>query len=56
LLQYADEKDGEAGKILRQHVWKRDDLLKVIEQMRGGSKITDQKCRTELPGAFKICA
>ena len=29
-------------KILRQHGVKRDDLLKVIEQMRGGSKITDQ--------------
>src|SRR5216683_5300565 len=42
LLGIADEKDGEAGKILRQHGVKRDDLLKVIEQMRGGSKITDQ--------------
>ncbi len=41
LLALADEKDGEAGKILRQHGVKRDDLLKVIEQMRGGSKITD---------------
>ena len=42
LLAIADEKDGEAGKILRQHGVKRDDLLKVIEQMRGGSRITDQ--------------
>ncbi|HBB89019.1 MAG TPA: ATP-dependent chaperone ClpB [Blastocatellia bacterium] len=42
LLAITDEKDGEAGKILRQHGVKRDDLLKVIEQMRGGSKITDQ--------------
>jgi ATP-dependent Clp protease ATP-binding subunit ClpB len=42
LIAIADEKDGEAGKILRQHGVKRDDLLKVIEQMRGGSKITDQ--------------
>jgi ATP-dependent Clp protease ATP-binding subunit ClpB len=42
LLAIADEKDGEAGKILRQHGVKREDLLKVIEQMRGGSKITDQ--------------
>src|SRR6202051_2169751 len=41
LLALTDEKDGEAGKILRQHGVKRDDLLKVIEQMRGGSKITD---------------
>ena len=42
LLAIVDEKDGEAGKILRQHGMKRDDLLKVIEQMRGGSRITDQ--------------
>src|SRR6266581_2504230 len=42
LLAIADEKDGEAGKLLRQHGVKRDDLFKVIEQMRGGSKITDQ--------------
>jgi ATP-dependent Clp protease ATP-binding subunit ClpB len=42
LLALVDEKDGEGGKILRQHGVKRDDLLKVIEQMRGGSRITDQ--------------
>jgi ATP-dependent Clp protease ATP-binding subunit ClpB len=42
LLAIVEEKDGEAGKILRQHGVKRDDLLKVIEQMRGGSRITDQ--------------
>src|SRR6266508_486148 len=42
LLALVEEKDGEAGKILRQHGVKRDDLLKVIEQMRGGSRITDQ--------------
>ncbi|HEV2826979.1 MAG TPA: ATP-dependent chaperone ClpB [Pyrinomonadaceae bacterium] len=42
LLAIVDEKDGEAGKILRQHGVKRDDLLKVVEQMRGGSRITDQ--------------
>ncbi len=42
LLAIVDEKDGEAGKILRQHGMKRDDLLKAIEQMRGGSRITDQ--------------
>src|SRR2546423_14480966 len=42
LLAIADEKDGEAGKLLRQHGVKRDDLLKVIEQMRGGSKIKEQ--------------
>jgi ATP-dependent Clp protease ATP-binding subunit ClpB len=42
LLAITDEKDGEAGKLLRQHGVKHDDLLKVVEQMRGGSKITDQ--------------
>ena len=42
LLAIAEEKDGDAGKILRQHGVKRDDLFKVIEQMRGGTRITDQ--------------
>ncbi|HEY0386566.1 MAG TPA: AAA family ATPase, partial [Pyrinomonadaceae bacterium] len=42
LLAIVDEKDGEAGKILRQHGVNHDDLLKVIEQTRGGSRITDQ--------------
>ncbi|HET6978057.1 MAG TPA: ATP-dependent chaperone ClpB [Pyrinomonadaceae bacterium] len=42
LLAIADEKDGDAGKILRQHGVSRDDLFKVIEQMRGGTRITDQ--------------
>ena len=42
LLAIADEKDGEAGKTLRSQGIKRDDLLKVIEQIRGGARITDQ--------------
>src|ERR1041385_6469453 len=42
LLAIADENDGDAGKILRQLGVTRDDLLKVIEQMRGGARITDQ--------------
>jgi len=42
LLALAGEKDGEAGKLLRQHGVQRDDLMKVIEQTRGGSRITDQ--------------
>jgi len=42
LLAIVDEKDGDTGKILRQHGVVRDDLFKVIEQMRGGSRITDQ--------------
>ena len=42
LLAIVDEKDGDAGKILRQHGVNKDDLFKVIEQMRGGTRITDQ--------------
>ena len=42
LLSITAEKDGQAGKILRQHGVTHDDLLKVIEQTRGGSRITDQ--------------
>lgn len=42
LVAVADEKDGQAGIVLRQHGVNKDDLLKVIEQMRGGSRITDQ--------------
>ena len=42
LLSLSAEKDAPAGKMLRQHGVNRDDLLKVIEQLRGGTKITDQ--------------
>src|ERR671916_557125 len=42
LLAIVEEKDGDAGKILRQHGVNREDLFKVIEQMRGGTRITDQ--------------
>ncbi len=42
LVAIADEKDGQAGIVLRQHGVNHDDLLKVIEQMRGGSRVTDQ--------------
>ncbi|HXI26074.1 MAG TPA: ATP-dependent chaperone ClpB [Pyrinomonadaceae bacterium] len=42
LLAIVDEKDGQAGKILRQHGVSGDDLLKAIEQTRGGARITDQ--------------
>ena len=42
LLAIVEEKDGDSGKILRQHGVNKDDLFKVIEQMRGGSRITDQ--------------
>ena len=42
LLAIAAEKDGDAGRILRAHGVSHDDLVKVITDMRGGSKITDQ--------------
>ncbi|MEP6921618.1 MAG: ATP-dependent chaperone ClpB [bacterium] len=42
LVALADEKEGAAGTLLRQHGVKHDDLLKVIEQTRGGARITDQ--------------
>lgn len=42
LLAVADEKDGQAAKILRANGIKREDLLTVIEQIRGGARITDQ--------------
>jgi len=42
LLAIDEEKEGDAGKILRQHGVIKEDLFKVIEQMRGGSRITDQ--------------
>ncbi|HEU5131393.1 MAG TPA: Clp protease N-terminal domain-containing protein, partial [Pyrinomonadaceae bacterium] len=41
-LLLAIVEDADAGKILRQHGVNKDDLLKVIEQMRGGTRITDQ--------------
>ena len=42
LLAIADEKDGAAGRILRQHGVNSGDLMKVVEQMRGGARVTDQ--------------
>jgi ATP-dependent Clp protease ATP-binding subunit ClpB len=42
LLAIAAEKDGDAGRILRTNGITRDDLEKVITDMRGGSRITDQ--------------
>ena len=53
LLVLADDKDGDAGKILRQHGLKRDDLFKVIEQMRGGSRITDQNAEANYQALSK---
>jgi len=42
LLSIASEKTGDAGRILRSNGISRDDLEKVITEMRGGSRITDQ--------------
>src|ERR1041385_4862963 len=42
LLALVEDKTGDAGKILRQHGVNDDDLLKVVQQMRGGTRITDQ--------------
>ena len=42
LLAVAAEKDGDSGRILRSSGITRDDLEKVITDMRGGSRITDQ--------------
>jgi ATP-dependent Clp protease ATP-binding subunit ClpB len=53
LLAIADDKDGEGGKILRQHAVTRDDLLKVIEQTRGGTRITDQNAESNYQALAK---
>ena len=42
LLAIAEEKSGEAGRILRSHGVSKDALQKVIKQMRGDSRITTQ--------------
>ena len=42
LLAIVDEKQGEAGRILRQHGVSREALLKVIEGMRAGARVTSQ--------------
>src|SRR5216683_478112 len=53
LLAIADEKDGAAGKLLRQHGVSRDDLLKAIEQTRGGARITDQNAEANYQALAK---
>src|SRR5216684_2891946 len=53
LLAIADEKDGPAGKLLRQHGVNRDDLLKAIEQTRGGARITDQHAESNYQALAK---
>src|SRR6187455_1395184 len=41
LMAIAEEKTGDSGRILRSNSITRDDLEKIITDMRGGSKITD---------------
>src|SRR5467141_1767148 len=53
LLAIADEKDGNSGKILRHHGVNRDDVLKVIEQTRGGARITDQNAESNYQALAK---
>ena len=42
LLAIAAETEGDAGRILRSNGITHDDLEKVVTEMRGGSRITDQ--------------
>ena len=42
LLAVAGEKDGDAGRILRSNGVTKEDAEKVITEMRGGARITDQ--------------
>ena len=42
LLAIADEKDGDAGRILRSNGVTKEDIEKVVTEMRGGARITDQ--------------
>ncbi|HEX3560885.1 MAG TPA: ATP-dependent chaperone ClpB [Pyrinomonadaceae bacterium] len=53
LLAISAEKDGAAGRILRQHGVNRDDLFKVIEQMRGGARVTDQNAEANYQALSK---
>ena len=42
LLVISDEKEGDAGRILRSNGVTKEDVQKVVEEMRGGARITDQ--------------
>ncbi len=42
LLSIAEDKEGDAGRILRVHGVTRDALLKVVEGMRAGARVTSQ--------------
>src|ERR671938_40213 len=53
LLAITSEKDGAAGRILRQHGVNREDLFKVIEQTRGGVRVTDQNAEANYQALSK---
>ena len=53
LLAITNEKDGAAGRILRQHGVNQDDLSKVIEQTRGGARVTDQNAEANYQALAK---
>jgi len=53
LLALVDEKEGAAGRLLRQHGVNRDDLLKVVNEMRGDSRITDQNAESNYQALSK---
>jgi len=42
LLGLAADTSGEAGRVLRMHGVSRDALLKALQEIRGGQRITDQ--------------
>ncbi|HZG52177.1 MAG TPA: ATP-dependent chaperone ClpB [Pyrinomonadaceae bacterium] len=53
LLAILEEKDGAAGRILRQHGVNREDLTKVVGDMRGDSRITDQNAEANYQALSK---
>ena len=53
LLAIADEKDGDAGRILRSGGIAKKDLEKVITEMRGGARITDQNAEEKFQALEK---
>src|ERR1043166_7352660 len=53
LLAIAEEKEGAAGKLLRQHGVNNEDLQKAIEQTRGGTRITDQNAESNYQALSK---
>jgi ATP-dependent Clp protease ATP-binding subunit ClpB len=53
LVALVNEKDGAAGRILRQHGVNGDDLMKVVDEMRGDSRITDQNAEANYQALSK---